>query len=68
MNINNLEDIETVIGLKHELKLLKKGVKDARNMAYEAPELNMNNFSIEDVEKVNDAMIALFDMLNELDS
>ena len=40
-------------------------VKRAREIAYEAPELNMNNFSIDDAEKLNDYMIKLFNILDD---
>ena len=42
-------------------------IKIARNIAYESPEINMNNFCMDDVDALNDAMIAVFNILNELD-
>jgi len=32
-----------------ELEKFKEHIKIARNIAYQSPELNMNNFSIDDV-------------------
>ena len=42
-------------------------IKIARNIAYESPEINMNNFCVNDVDAQNNAMIAVFNILNELD-
>jgi len=51
-----------------ELEKFKEQIKIARNIAYESPELNMNNFSIDDVERLNEAMIEVLNILDELDS
>jgi len=51
-----------------EYEDIKRKIKEARNIAYESPELNMSNFDIDDVEKLNDAMIQVFLILDELDS
>jgi len=45
----------------------KAKIKLARDIAYQSPELNMNNFHIDDVEKLNDAMVEVFNILDELD-
>ena len=41
-------------------------INQAFDIAHNSPELNMNNYSHEDVEKLNDAMIELFNLLDEL--
>jgi len=42
---------------------LAKIIEDARLIAAHAPELNMNNYTIEGVERLNNAMIEIHEIL-----
>lgn len=64
-NDYDLDDV--VSGLK-ELEDIKEKIKHARDIAYNSPELNLSNFNIDDVEKLNNAMIELFNIIDDLDS
>ncbi len=50
-----------------EIEEIKQQIKIARNIAYSAPEINIDNFRIDDLEDLNNAMVELFNILNELD-
>ncbi|WP_415912571.1 hypothetical protein [Neptuniibacter sp. QD37_11] len=57
-------DLEAIIEEQdQELETLKAQLQKARDVAYEAPELNMSNYSHEDVDKLNNGMIEVFDIL-----
>ena len=43
---------------------LREALAEARTIAYKAPELNMSNYDHEQVRDLNDAMIALFQVLD----
>ena len=43
-----------------------KKIEEARNIAFDSPELNMGNYNFEDVDKLNDAMIEVYEILDEL--
>lgn len=51
---------------EQELSELRVMIIKGRDLAYHAPELNMNNFNSDDVDKLNDAMIEVFSILDEL--
>ena len=44
---------------------LKKKIEDAKYIAAHSPELNMDNYSIEEIERLNNSMIEIHDILFE---
>ncbi len=51
--------------LSDDIKELNNVIEKAFYMAYEAPELNMSNYNSDDVEKLNNAMIDVYDLLGK---
>ena len=67
-NFDKTDFIATIKELERELKNIKVSIKTARNIAYDAPELNMSNFDTEQAYKLNEDMCELFGILDDLDT
>jgi len=68
-NFNKLrhEDLQEICeDQEQDLSEKRAAIIKARDLAYHAPELNMNNFNSDDVDKLNDAMIEVFSILDDL--
>lgn len=63
----NSYDIECIINDQDQrLSEIKDKVDEIWSASYESPEMNMNNYSSEDVEKLDHAMNEVFGIADEL--
>lgn len=60
------ERIKKIKELEQENAALRKNIGEIWQMDYDAPELNLSNYSQDEVEKVNNAVIEIYNFVDEI--
>lgn len=63
--IVNLELLDLLKEKDQRIEELEDLIKQVYDIAFESPELNINNYDDVDASRLNDAMIGIFTLLNE---